>query len=365
MCCCNGRWTRSVARVRAPVTENNANGSYAAYWNGVARALVAKYSLSPPIASRLYAILSETQKRAIASFVYANANDLLGELELSRASRYVLTALFPQEAETLLQNPIGRAAIGEGAARSTGVLAAQQVLAERADDGWNRVWSGTLPVGPGLWVSAPGRQPLLPLWGEVRCWDVADPSSLVPPPFPAFGSADFSQQVAEVRSISDHRSEAETALARYWADGPGTATPPGHWNEIACWHLTRAGWSDRRIAAALALLNRAMCDAGIVCWRAKYQYCVARASQLDPGITLAVGLPNFPSYVSVSRQHHHSNRAHSCSSRDILRFRTPQRRCWRTCCRSKRRRSLRWRRPPAFHECTAAFTFGTTTTLAR
>jgi hypothetical protein len=47
---------------------------------------------------------------------------------------------------------------------------------------------------------------------------------------------------------------------------------------------------------------RAVMDAGVCVWRAKYTYWLIRPSQADPGITLAVSLPNHPSYPS----------AHSC-----------------------------------------------------
>jgi len=39
-------------------------------------------------------------------------------------------------------------------------------------------------------------------------------------------------------------------------------------------------------------------DAGICCWDAKYVFWLLRPTQADPGITLPIGLPNFPSYTS-------------------------------------------------------------------
>jgi membrane-associated phospholipid phosphatase len=119
-----------------------------------------------------------------------------------------------------------------------------------------------------------------------------------PPPPPAFGSPEFAAAVAEVRRFADTRTPGQLRFALFWADGAGTVTPPGHWNVIAADLIERYRLDERRAAHALALLNMAQMDAGIACWDAKYVYWLIRPSQVDPGIRLAVPLPNFPSYVS-------------------------------------------------------------------
>ena len=118
------------------------------------------------------------------------------------------------------------------------------------------------------------------------------------PPHPAFGSAKFLAALAEVRQISDTRTAKQLAIAKFWADGPGTSTPPGHWNQIACEILIREEVDAPFAARLLSLMNRAMMDAGICCWDSKYFYWLLRPSQADPLITTPVGLPNFPSYTS-------------------------------------------------------------------
>ena len=45
-------------------------------------------------------------------------------------------------------------------------------------------------------------------------------------------------------------------------------------------------------------MNCALADAGVACWDAKYHYNLMRPSQADTAISLAVPLPNFPSYPS-------------------------------------------------------------------
>ena len=56
--------------------------------------------------------------------------------------------------------------------------------------------------------------------------------------------------------------------------------------------------SEREAAHAFALMNMAAMDANIASHDAKYTYWLIRPTQADPGITLAVTLPNHPSYPS-------------------------------------------------------------------
>jgi PAP2 superfamily protein len=51
-------------------------------------------------------------------------------------------------------------------------------------------------------------------------------------------------------------------------------------------------------ARILALMHMASVDATIACHDSKYVYWVPRPTQVDPGIVLAIGVPNHPSYPS-------------------------------------------------------------------
>jgi hypothetical protein len=84
------------------------------------------------------------------------------------------------------------------------------------------------------------------------------------------------------------RGDFGRVLAEYWADGPTSETPPGHWNAIANAVADAAGF-ERRFAGAGPLLdplewdvktylalNGAVHDAAIACWGAKRKYDGAR-----------------------------------------------------------------------------------------
>jgi hypothetical protein len=84
------------------------------------------------------------------------------------------------------------------------------------------------------------------------------------------------------------RGDYERALAEYWADGPKSETPPGHWNTIAN-EISDAPGLEHRIGGRGPLvdrlewdvklylaLNGAVHDAAVVAWGAKRFYDSAR-----------------------------------------------------------------------------------------
>jgi membrane-associated phospholipid phosphatase len=96
------------------------------------------------------------------------------------------------------------------------------------------------------------------------------------------------------------------SIAQFWADGGGTFTPPGHWNEIAVDKAVTAGFNECRMARMLAALGAAQHDAFVACWDCKYFYDVERPVTVirrDVGGAYAAWLPlittpPFPSYPS-------------------------------------------------------------------
>src|SRR4029077_14184415 len=152
------------------------------------------------------------------------------------------------------------------------------------------------------WLSQdiPARPPMLPLFGQVRAWNMT-PAQIVaerPPPPPSTGSQQMKDETAEVKRTVEHLTSAQLAIAQKWNDGAGTYSPPGHWNDVALEYVRDAQMSEVRAARVFALLNMAMHDAAVGCWEAKYFYFNPRPSQLDPNIKTIIGLPNFPSYTS-------------------------------------------------------------------
>lgn len=274
-------------------------------WSAQARALVASAALGSPPASRLYAIMTVAQ-RVTLERIGTDTVRTSPQAAIGHASARVLIALLPSQAalvQATLQNELRQPGVGTPAAvaagKTLGELVADSLLRVRASDSTALLADVVLPTGPGLWTSAPGKAPINPRWGEARPWLLSSAAVITVPPPPAITSTAFQTALAEVRRISDTRSEEQLAIARFWALGSGTPTPPGWWNGVATDLCVHYRLTERQCATTLATLHQAMMDAGIVTWVAKYRYLLARPFQVDSAITMPVGLSNHPSYPSA------------------------------------------------------------------
>jgi hypothetical protein len=202
-----------------------------------------------------------------------------------------------------------------------GASVAAQLLAARADDGSEAVGSWPGSDIPGRWrptISFGGvvRPALAPLWGSVTPFALERIDRFRPPAPPPLRSRRYAAEVNYVRQIgaldSVSRSADQTEIAHFWGYGPGTATPPGHWNQIAQAVAIGQRNSLAENARLFALLNLALADAAIVSWDAKYEYDYWRpitAIQLAdadqnflttaaPGWLPLLPTPPFPEYTS-------------------------------------------------------------------
>jgi membrane-associated phospholipid phosphatase len=306
--------------VTAPQPEA---GSTTLRWNLVARQLVATDRVAPPQAARIYAYLSVAQhgaafssRRRVAEFaqgrVLVGRDDVEPSMHgsIAAAAAAVLGHFFPAHtpllAHELEESLADRQAAGESIAALDAGAAIGHSIAERGldrarTDGADAVWSGIVPPGPGVWN---GVSPQLPLWGQVTPWLMTSGSQFRAPPPPNIDSDAFRAALADVRSIAESRTPEQLEIARFWADGAGTYTPPGHWNEIAADLMREHGLSELSTARVMAVMNMAMADAMIGCWDTKYTYWYPRPYQADTAINTPIGQPPHPSYPS----------GHACAS---------------------------------------------------
>ncbi|HKG92107.1 MAG TPA: vanadium-dependent haloperoxidase [Gemmatimonadaceae bacterium] len=292
-----------------PVTHNVGGVAATAVprWAAIARGLVIKNRPSPPAAFRQFAYLSVAQYAAVvaAERDWGHPRPSV-EGAVAGASAAVLAHLFPGDAQAVEDSvragepdapgDLRRFAAGEALGREV----AAAVVARAAGDGFNLVFTGTIPTGSGLWFSSatPPAAPQLPRLGEMRPFFLSSGSQLRPPPPPAFGSPAFLAALAEIRDIAATRTAEQTRIAQFWALPAGTVLPAGYWNQTALEIIARKQLGERRAARVLALMHAAMIDAVITTHQAKYTYWYIRPTQADPTITLAIGLPNHPSYPS-------------------------------------------------------------------
>ncbi len=171
------------------------------------------------------------------------------------------------------------------------------MLASAASDNFGVTSPGTPPAGPGKWVSSGA--PIVRGGLGARPFFLTSGSELRLPAPPAFGSTEFLSALSEVRTLSDLRTASQIAVTQSWVPFSGVV-----FNGIATDLIDKYRRSELEAARILAYANAAAFDAIIACFDTKFAYWLIRPTQADPGITLAVGLPNHPSFPS----------AHSCET---------------------------------------------------
>jgi hypothetical protein len=301
-----------------------ANGDIVTDWNTAALNAVRAGHTAPPIASRSLAILHISiydavngidrthEPYLVQSQVPASASR---EAAASAAAHEALVNLFPAAASTFdaLHAAI-LARIPNGPQKIAGLVwgefVASQVLAVRANDGWNATVPPPGGSGPGVWIpTPPAYLPYaLPQWGFVRPFAMSSTSQFRPPGPPSLDSQQYADDYDEVKqlgaAVGSTRTEEQTEIALFWADGAGTETPPGHWNSIAQIIADELGNTLEQNARLFALLNIAMADAAICAWDAKYEFHfwrpVTAINFAEPELNWMsfIVTPPFPDYVS-------------------------------------------------------------------
>lgn len=224
---------------------------------------------------------------------------------VSYAAHRALSDLFPSQValfdatlRELRLDPLDPSA-GVTTPAGVGRTACEAVLAARHGDGANQLgdlnggapysdYTGYVPVNEPDHLHDPARwQPLRGAGGAVQRflvphWRLVTPFALatadefrpVPPAVP--GDAEYVRQAEEVRAFSANLTDRRKAIAEYWADGPATETPPGHWALLASWVSRRDGHSLDEDVVLFFALGNALLDASIAVWDAKVFYDYVR-----------------------------------------------------------------------------------------
>ena len=86
------------------------------------------------------------------------------------------------------------------------------------------------------------------------------------------GSTAFFQQAKDVLALSAGLTDEQKMIAEYWANGPHSELPPGHWDLFAQFVSARDHHTvDEDVKMFFALTN-AIFDAGVACWDAKRHF---------------------------------------------------------------------------------------------
>jgi len=293
-------------------------------WNNAALDAIRDGHTAPPVASRSLAIVHVSiydavngiartcEPYLVQSAVPASASR---EAAASAAAHQALVNLLPAAAASFdaLHAAI-LATIPNGSHKTAGIVwgefVANQILAARANDGHDAVIPPPGGSGPGVWMPTPPAflPYLLPQWGFVVPFGTSSSSQFRPPGPPSLDSQRYAADYEEVKelgaAVGSTRTDEQTEIALFWADGAGTETPPGHWNSIAQTIAAAHGTSLEENARLFALLNIAMADAAICSWDAKYTFDfwrpVTAINFAEPELNWMslIVTPPFPDYVS-------------------------------------------------------------------
>src|SRR5262245_47120701 len=272
-------------------------------WNEYACELIARNQVGQFPASRTLAYVNLAINNAI---VLARQQGRKPDGAAAGAAAEVLAYLFPKEEPGISARLAGEiAAMGDSvrpdfaSGVEIGRKAAADVVASAKADRADLPWSGSAPSGADKWASRarPRRPPLGPLVGEMRPFFLNTGADYRAPAPPAVDSPAFRATVTEVRAVSDNRTSEQLRIAQYWETLTGSFAS-GLWNETARSVISSHGLSEPEAARVLALMHMVSVDATIACHDSKYTYWVPRPTQVDPGIRLAIAVPNHPSYPS-------------------------------------------------------------------
>jgi len=324
---------RTARAAAAPVTN------VVVQWNGALLQAVREAKLGPPMVARALAIAHTCAYDAWAAYDrVAVGTRLGGELRrparerryenkveaLSRAAYRAGVDLFPGSTSTVFDPLMANIGLDPNdASRDTatpagiGNVAADELLAFRHRDGANQLgdepggktgvpysdytgyapanapMDARAPLDPGT-VHDPNRwQPLTYVdgsgnlvtpafvgahWQLVRPFAITSAAALRSPTGPArSGSAEFIAQAQELVDLSAALTDEQKVIAEYWADGPHSELPPGHWNLFAQQILERdrTGSREHDLDDAVKLffaLTNAIFDAGCCAWDNKVAF---------------------------------------------------------------------------------------------
>jgi len=119
-------------------------------------------------------------------------------------------------------------------------------------------------------------------WLHVTPFALPTGDELRSPTGPAhYGAPAYETQAADLVDVSAGLTDSEKVITEYWADGPRSELPPGHWNLFAQFvarrdrHGPEEHGVDLDVKLFFALTN-AVFDAGICAWDNKCSYASVR-----------------------------------------------------------------------------------------
>ena len=299
-----------------------ATGTVVTKWNDAALQAIRVTHPGPPIVARALAIVDTCMFDAWAAYDAKAKGTRLGqtlrrpsgertndnkEKAISFAAHNCLVDLFPSEKASFdaLMVTLGYVPSDTSTDLSTpsgiGNVAAQAVLDFRHHDGSNQL--GDLNPGPytdytgytavntpnsivdpnhwqPLQVGANTQKFITPHWGRVIPYALTSGGQfrkITPPPADYNTEPErYELQAQQVLEYSSHLTDEKKVIAEYWADGPNSELPPGHWALFAEFVSERDHHTVDQDVKMFFAVSNAILDASIASWDAKRFYDYVR-----------------------------------------------------------------------------------------
>lgn len=111
---------------------------------------------------------------------------------------------------------------------------------------------------------------ICPHWGNVKPFALTSGSQFRPTTSPQSPlSQGYLDQAKHVIDIQARLTPEQKVIAEYWADGPNSELPPGHWTEFAAFVVERDSMDLNQSVKLYFALANAIFDASIATWEAK------------------------------------------------------------------------------------------------
>lgn len=146
-------------------------------------------------------------------------------------------------------------------------------------------YTGYVPVNSADRINDPNRwQPLrfcdghggfvspgyiAPFWGNVIPFALSSSSEFRPAGPQLYPHGGYVAQAEEVLHLNAHIDDREKMIAEYWADGPRSELPPGHWTLFGEFVSNRDHHTLDQDAKMFFEIGNAVLDAGIAVWEGK------------------------------------------------------------------------------------------------
>jgi PAP2 superfamily len=292
-------------------------------WNNALLQAIRNMKPGPTIVARALAVLHTCMYGAWTAYDPIATSPLLGgslrrpkseqtitnkNTAMSYAGYRAALDLFPTQAAvfTSLMTTLGYDPANTSTDTKTpagiGNFVAQAILMFRHNDGSNQLnnyadTTSYTPVNTSTSITDPNRwQPLsvptilpdgsngfvtqqftTPQWGKVIPFSLLSGSQFRPAGPILYPNQGYTDQANQILQYSADLNDTTKTIAEYWADGPHTELPPGHWTLLA--QFTAAQFISKRDkhdvnqdGKLFFALANALFDASIACWDCKRAY---------------------------------------------------------------------------------------------